>query len=199
MLLTMRRDEAIAALRDDLPTIRRDFGGPHKTKMRACLLSILLGLTACSHAESLTHARPRLSGCQAQADGAAIVCGGYVAATLRCTRRGYEACNVLVVTYSDGEAVTLHELRNDPKCDVVSRIAVERNGDRIWFTESDLSLWATLLGRNGGFSSHARVFHVWTGVARDDKDAAGSDAPSRVSRGEAVLLASEEKPTPGRP
>jgi hypothetical protein len=167
--------------------------------MRARLLSILLGLPACSHGESLTHARPRLPDCQVQANGAAIVCGGQVAATLRCTRRGYAACNVLVLTYSDGEAVTLHKLRNDPKFDVVGRIAVEHNGDRIWFTESDLSLWAMLLGRNGGSSSQARVFHVWTGVVRDDKDAAGSDAPSRVSRGEAVLLASEEKPTPGKP
>lgn len=103
----------------------------------------------------------------------------------------------LVLTYSDGEAVTLHELRNDPKFDVVGRIAVERNGDRIWFTESDLSLWAMLLGRNGGLSSQARIFDVWTGVVRDDEDAVGSGAPH--GRGEAVRLASEEKPTPGKP
>jgi hypothetical protein len=166
---------------------------------RAFLLSILLGLPDCSRVESLTHTRPRPPECQAQANGAAIVCGGHVAATLRCTYRGYEACNVLVLTYRDGEAVTLHKLRNDPKFDVVSRIAVERDGDRIWFTESDLSLWAMLLGRNSGSSSRARVFHVWTGVVRDDKDAMGSGAKSRVSRGDAVLLASEERPTPGKP
>ncbi len=145
---------------------------------RACLLAIFLGLPACSHGESLTHARPRPTDCHAQADGAAIVCGGQVVATLRCTRRGYAACNVLVLTYSDGEAVTLHKLRNDPNFDVVGRVAVERNGDRIWFTESDLSLWAMLLGRDGGSSSQARVFHVWTGVVRDDKDAVVSDAAS---------------------
>lgn len=159
---------------------------------RAYLLAILLGLFACSHVESLTHARPRPPDCRAQADGAAIVCGGEVSATLRCTQRAYVGCNVLVLTYLDGETLTLHKLRNDPKFDMVHTIAVERNGDRIWFTESDLSVWAGLMGRNGGFSSQTRVFHVWTGVVRDDKDVDSA-------RGDALPLASEVKPTPGKP
>lgn len=166
---------------------------------RPCLLAILLGLSACLDAESVTHARPRPPDCHAQEDGAAIVCGRQVVATLRCARRGYANCNVLVLTYGDGGTATLHKLRNDPKFDVVWGVAIERNGDRVWFTESDLSLWAILLGRRNGVSSHARVFDVWTGTVRDDKDAAVADVSSRVARGDAVLLASEVKPTAGKP
>lgn len=163
---------------------------------RACLLSILLGLTACSHDESLTRARPRPADCQVRADGAAITCGGRLMATLRCVQREYGGCNVLVLTYGDGDVVTLHKLRNDPKFDTVGHVAVGRSGDRIWFTESDLSLWTILLGRSG-YSSQDRVFDVWTGVVRDA--GAGSELGSRVSRGEAIPLASEERPTPGKP
>jgi len=170
-----------------------------RTTTRACLLALFLGLPACTNVESLTHPRPSPTDCHAQADGAAIVCGGQVLATLRCTKRGYEACNVLVLTYSDGEVVTLHDLRNDPKFDVVGRIAIRGDGGRIWFTESNLSLWAMLRGRGGGSSSRARVFDPWTGVVRDDEEVRASDAASRVSRGEAVRLASEERPTPGKP
>jgi len=164
----------------------------------ACLLAVAIGLPACTDVESLTRARHRPTDCHAQADGTAIVCGGQVVATLRCTRRAYGNCNVLVLTYGDGEAVTLHTLRNDPKFDVIGRVAVERTGERIWFTESDLSLWALLRGRDGGSSSQARAFHVWTGNVRDDEEVVASDAASRVSRGEAVWLATEERPTPGK-
>jgi hypothetical protein len=164
---------------------------------RVYLLAVCL--TACTK-QSLTHARPRPPDCQVQANGADIVCGREIAATLRCTHRGYEACNVLVLTYSDGEAVTLHQLRNDPKFDTVGDVAVERSGARIWFTESDLSAWAMLRGFGGGsgMSSRARVFDVWTGIVRDADDAASGVAP-RVERGEAVRLPSEVKPTPGKP
>lgn len=164
---------------------------------RALLLAALVGLASCSRDASLTPARPRPGGCRVDVDGSRILCGGQVAATLRCTLRGYASCNVLVLTFADGKTVTLHDLRNDPKFDVVTGIAVEQSGNRIWFTESDLSLRSLLwsmLGYGSGSSSRPRVFDVWTGVVQDGEDASGP-----VSRGEAVRLASEERPTPGRP
>lgn len=149
------------------------------------LTLLAASLVACTGTTSLTHPRPEPPGCRAQADGHAIICGGQVAATLTCTRWNYGACNVLILTYADGETVTLHELRGDAKFDRVSSVRVSSGGGRLWFTESDLSVWAMLRDRDGGMSHRSRVYDVWDGKLVD----VGDEAPAGT-----VPLAPE--PTP---
>ena len=131
-------------------------------------LAALVALSASSCSTSLTPPRPEPPGCQVQADGRTILCGGRVAATLGCTKWNYGACNVLVLSYADGETVILHALHGDAKFDKVYDVALSSTGNRIWFTESDLSTWAMLFSRNGGMSHRSRVYDVWSGKLRDE-------------------------------
>lgn len=147
-----------------------------RVRLGAGILAAACALAGCASRTLTTRGHGAAPDCAVREDGAAILCGDRVFATLECSRAG-AGCSRLALRYADGDVAQLFAAR-DARYDSATRVATAPDGSRIWFLELE-----------GG--SAARRWHEYD-VARGKLfDVADGLAQTAAANAGAVPLAVE--------
>jgi hypothetical protein len=96
------------------------------------LLALAAALAACASPRLTNRPHESAAPCSVRPDGAAIVCGGSVFATVECKATPH-GCERLALHYADGEVAELYAAAPGANVDAATQVSTAADGSRIWF------------------------------------------------------------------